>query len=41
MEKKEYESPAMEIVQLQNTGMLMTSGELGATMDGVFVEGDI
>jgi hypothetical protein len=41
MKKKEYERPAMQVVKLQHTGMLMVSGEVSATMDGTFTEEDI
>jgi hypothetical protein len=38
MEKKEYEVPTMEVVQLQNTGMLMSSAK--ASMNGTFVDNE-
>ena len=38
MKKKEYERPSVEVVVLQHSGMLMTSGDVGATMDGTFTE---
>jgi hypothetical protein len=38
MRKQEYETPTMEVVQLQNTGMLMSSAN--ATMNGTFVDGE-
>ena len=38
MKKKEYERPTMQVVQLQQTGMLMTSGPVNATMNGTFEE---
>jgi len=41
MKKEYYQKPTTEIVQLQNTGMLMTSGEVDATMNGTFTEVDI
>ena len=31
----------MQVVELQNTGMLMASGEVKATMKGTFTEEDI
>ncbi len=43
MKKKEYERPAMLVVELKQTGMLMTSGQVDATLyeDGEFNETDI
>ena len=41
MKKKKYEKPSVEVVVLKHTGMLMTSGEVKATMDGTFTEEDI
>ena len=41
MKKKEYEKPSVEVVELKQTGMLMTSGQVQATMDGEFTEEDI
>ncbi len=43
MKKKEYERPTMQVVVLKQTGMLMTSGQVDATLnnDGVFTEEDI
>lgn len=38
MQKKEYEKPSVEVVVLKQTGMLMTSGEVNATMNGTFTE---
>lgn len=38
MKKKEYERLKMDVVQLQHKGMLMTSGEVDATMNGTFEE---
>jgi len=38
MKKKKYEAPAAEVVELKIAGMLMTSGETTATMDGTFTE---
>ena len=29
MKKKEYEKPSVEVVELKQTGMLMTSGQAG------------
>jgi hypothetical protein len=40
MKKKEYERPSVEVVVLQHSGMLMTSGDVGATMNGEFTEQD-
>ena len=41
MKRKEYEKPAMQVVEVKQTGMLMTSGQVDATMDGTFTEEDI
>ena len=41
MKKEYYQKPTMEVVQLQHKGMLMTSGEVDATMNGTFTEEDI
>ena len=41
MKKKQYEKPSVEVVVLKHTGMLMTSGQVQATMDGTFTEEDI
>ena len=41
MKKKEYEKPSVEVVVLKQTGMLMTSGDVSATMDGTFTETDL
>ena len=41
MKRKTYEEPTMQVVKLQQTGMLMTSGPVNATMDGTFVEEDL
>ena len=41
MKKKEYERPTMQVVQLKQTGMLMTSGQVNATMNGTWEEEDI
>ena len=38
MKKKLYEKPSVEVVVLKQTGMLMTSGNVNATMDGEFEE---
>ena len=38
MRKKEYEKPTIEVVVLKQAGMLMTSGSVGATMDGTWTE---
>ena len=38
MKKKKYEKPSVEVVVLKQTGMLMTSGPVNATMDGTFTE---
>jgi hypothetical protein len=33
MKRKTYEEPTMQVVKLQQTGMLMTSGPVNATME--------
>ena len=38
MKKKQYEKPSIEVVVLKQTGMLMTSGQVDATMDGTWTE---
>ena len=40
MKRKNYERPTMKVVKLQHTGMLMTSGEVQATMNNKFTETD-
>ena len=40
-QKREYEKPSMQVVKLQHTGMLMTSGQVRATMDREWEEEDI
>ena len=41
MKKKEYEKPSIEVVVLKQAGMLMTSGNVNATMNGTFYEEEI
>ena len=41
MKKKEYLCPTMQVVKLKHTGILMTSGDVSATMDGTFTEEDL
>ena len=41
MKKKEYERPAMQVVEVKQTGMLMTSGQVNATMNDTWTEQDI
>ena len=41
MKRKEYEKPAMQVVEVKQTGMLMTSGQVDATMNNVWDEEDI
>ena len=38
MNRKDYQKPATKVVQLQHAGMLMTSGEVKASMSGTFTE---
>ena len=40
MKKKEYESPTMQVVQFKQTWMLMTIGNVNATMNGTWTEED-
>ena len=41
MKRKAYERPTAQVVKLHHTGMLMTSGQVQATMDGTFTEEEI
>ena len=41
MKRKDYERPTMKVVQLKQTGMLMTSGQVDATMNNVWDDEDI
>ena len=41
MKKKDYLKPTMKVVKLQHTGMLMTSGQVQATMNREWEEEDI
>jgi hypothetical protein len=41
MKKKEYERPTTQVFELKHTGMLMTSGNVNATMTGTWEEEDI
>ena len=41
MKRKKYERPTMDVVELKQTGMLMTSGQVNATMNGTWEEEDI
>ena len=38
MKKKEYERPTVDVVELKIAGILMTSGDVSATMNGTFTE---
>ena len=38
MKRKQYEKPSIKVVVLKQAGMLMTSGETTATMNGTFTE---
>jgi hypothetical protein len=40
MKRKDYQRPTMKVVKLQHTQMLMTSGEVQATMNNKFTETD-
>ena len=39
--KKLYEKPSIEVVVLKQAGMLMTSGDVDATMTGTWTEDTI
>ena len=41
MKKKQYEKPSLEVVVMKQTGMLMTSGQVNATMNDTWTEEDI
>ena len=41
MKREYYQKPTMDVVQLQHKGMLMTSGDVSATMTGTFEDVDI
>ena len=41
MKKKKYEKPSVEVVVMKQTGMLMTSGQVNATMNDTWTEEDI
>ena len=41
MNKKEYKTPTIEVVELKQTGMLMTSGDRSAAMSVIYEEEDI
>jgi hypothetical protein len=41
MMTRKYEKPSLEVIMLEQTNMLMTSGPVGASMDGVFKEIDL
>lgn len=41
MMTRKYEKPSLEVIMLEQTNMLMTSGPAGASMDGVFKEIDL
>ena len=41
MNRKKYDVPTMDVVELKHTGILMTSGDVSATMDGTFTETDL
>ena len=38
MTKKKYEKPSVEVIELKQTGMLMTSGNVNATMNDTWTE---
>jgi len=41
MKRKNYERPTTKVVKLQHHGMLMTSGQVQATMNGTWEEEDL
>ena len=41
MKKKMYLKPSIEVVVLKQSGMLMTSGDVDATMTGTWTEDTI
>ena len=41
MKRKDYQKPTTRVVMLRHAGMLMTSGEVQATINGTFEEEDI
>lgn len=41
MKRKQYEKPSLEVVVLKQTGMLMTSGDVNATMNDTWTEEDV
>jgi hypothetical protein len=41
MKRKKYEKPSVEVVVMKQTGMLMTSGQVNATMNDTWTEQDI
>ena len=41
MQKKEYQRPTVDVVELKIAGILMTSGDVSATMNGTFTETDL
>ena len=40
MKKKDYEKPTIKVVKLQHHRMLMTSGNVNATMNNTWTEED-
>ena len=40
-QKRLYEKPSLEVVVMKQTGMLMTSDQVDATMDRTWTEQDI
>lgn len=38
MKKKQYLKPSLEVVVLKQVGMLMTSGDVNATISGTWTE---
>ena len=38
MQKELYEAPTISVVEMKQEGVICTSGEVNATMNGVFTE---
>ncbi len=38
MQKELYEAPTISVVEMKQEGVICTSGNVTATMDGIFIE---
>ena len=38
MQKELYEAPTISVVEMKQEGVVCTSGNVTATMDGIFIE---